>query len=51
MRYVKKDRGFDIFFFAIVDMVNTRSDMLLVGPRETALAEANTHRHTTRASI
>ena len=38
--HVKKERGFDVLFFAIVDIVRMRSDMLLVGPREQALAEA-----------
>jgi inorganic pyrophosphatase/exopolyphosphatase len=29
--YVKQEREFDVLFFAIVDIVNMRSDMLLAG--------------------
>lgn len=68
MAYVKAERGFDVFFFTIVDMVNTRpgcslarawisssrcprSDMLLVGPRETALAEVHRYLPTQLAVV
>jgi len=42
--FVKQEQGFDILFFAIVDIVGMRSDMLLCGPREVALAEVTFQR-------
>lgn len=38
--HVKKERGFDVLFFGIVDIVNMCSKLLVVGPREQALAKA-----------
>jgi manganese-dependent inorganic pyrophosphatase len=38
--HVKKEKDFDVLFFAIVDIVNMKSNVLLCGPREIALAEA-----------
>lgn len=39
MPFVKDEMGFDVLFVAIVDIVNMRSDMLICGARELALAE------------
>jgi len=37
MAYVKQENGFDMFFFAIIDIINLTSHMIVIGERERSL--------------
>lgn len=40
MNYVKQENGFEMFFFAIIDVLALTSELIVVGPRERSLVAA-----------
>jgi len=40
LHYIKKEKGVDVCFFALIDIVETSSKLWIMGPREKALAAA-----------